>query len=89
MRPCSRTDHARAQQRVRELGYPPGCDKWKAFWDGVLARIHGRTEADCPIPACTPKEVAAGKRAPHRRGAWLEGFMAERRHQPDRRRNAC
>jgi len=76
MRPCSRTDYARARRRVHELGYPVGSDKWKVFWAGSVAWAAGKSEADCPIPEVTEEERRAGKRAPHRRGAWLQGFRA-------------
>lgn len=75
-RPCSLTDYHRARRRVAELGYNVGTDKWEAFWSGFMAWARGRTEADCPIKDITPAERARGKRTPHRRGAWLNGYAA-------------
>lgn len=75
---CTREDHAHARLRLRELGYPVGSDKWDAFWAGFICWARGGSEADCPIPDVTAAQRAAGRRAPHRRGAWLNGFRAGR-----------
>lgn len=76
MRPCSRTDHARAQRRVRELGYPVGKGKWEAFWAGFRAWAAGKRETDCPYPDATPEDIALGRKGTYRRGAWLNGYRA-------------
>lgn len=63
-----------ALKRLARLGYPSGCQKWRAFWAGHRARSRGEPLDVCPYELPTEKERAKGKRAPHLRGAWCCGW---------------
>lgn len=65
-----------AKKRLRELGYPREKAKWKAFWEGHRARCRGEAEKVCPYLQLAPAQLAAGRRTPQRRNAWLAGYEA-------------
>lgn len=73
---CSREGYERARERVSALGYGVHSVKWAMFWAGFRAAVRGQGIEARPVPDVTDIERKQGRRTPHTRGAWLEGFDA-------------